>query len=157
MISITANEILQFAMRMEENGERFYREAANTTSDSRVKELFNHLAAEETAHKGSFEALFTKTDIVEAPESYPAEYLAYFYNYIDSKEFFSKENKASLSDTFDARKALDFAMQSELDSILFYQELKSFVPVADNKTIEAIIDEERKHFAQLAEAKKNLK
>src|SRR6185369_17451901 len=115
-ISMTAGEILQFAMRMEENGERFYREAANNSSDSKVKELFNHLASEETVHNRSFEELFSKAEIFESPESYPGEYLAYFYNYIDNKVFFTDENKASLHESFDVLKAMDFAMQRELDS-----------------------------------------
>ena len=157
MVSITAGEILQFAIRMEENGERFYRQAANNSSEIRVNELFSHLASEEAVHKGSFEELFAKADMFVPPECYPGEYLAYFYNYIDSKVFFSNENKASMSGSFDVLKALDFAIQRELDSVLFYQELKIFVPLADNKTIDAIINEERRHFAQLSEVKKNFK
>ncbi|NVN92360.1 MAG: ferritin family protein [Desulfuromonadales bacterium] len=155
-MDITAGEILQFAMRMEENGERFYREAATNSSDSRAKELFNRLAAEETVHNRSFEDLFSKADVFEPPESYPGEYLAYFYNYIDNKVFFTQDNKASLPESFDVIKALDFAIQRELDSVLFYQELKAFVPVTDNHTIDAIIEEERRHFAQLCEEKKKL-
>lgn len=155
-MNITAGEILQFAMRMEENGERFYREASTTASDSRVKELFSRLAAEETVHNRSFEELFSKADVFEPPETYPGEYLSYFYNYIDSKVFFTKENKASQPDTFDVIEALDFAIQRELDAVLFYQELKAFVPSTDNHTIDAIIDEERRHFAQLCEEKKKL-
>jgi len=156
MTSITAGEILQFAIRMEENGERFYREAAAMSSENRVKDLFSKLATEETVHKASFEGLLSKAGLFDPPESYPGEYLAYFYNYIDSKVFFTPENKASLSGTFDIINALDFAIQRELDAVLFYQELKPFVPVADNAAIDAIIEEERKHFAQLSAIKKNL-
>lgn len=155
MTSITAGEILHFAIRMEENGERFYREASAISSETRVKDLFNQLAAEEMVHKTSFEGLLSKAGMFDPPESYPGEYLAYFYNYIDSKVFFTNENKASMSGSFDILNALDFAIQRELDAVLFYQELKAFVPVADNATIDAIIEEERKHFAQLSAVKKN--
>jgi len=39
--------------------------------------------------------------------------------------------------------------------VVFYKEMKIFVPVEDNKAIESIIDEEWRHFTQLSELKKN--
>jgi rubrerythrin len=156
MVSITAGEILQFAVRMEDGGERFYRDVANISSASKIGELFFRLATEEAAHKQTFERLLSKADTFIPPESYLGEYLEYFYNYIDNKVFFKDENKMSLSETFDALKALEFAIQMELDSVVFYQEMKIFVPVEDNKKIESIINEEWRHFTQLSEAKKSL-
>ena len=50
--------------------------------------------------------------------------------------------------------AIDFALQRELDSILYYQEMRAFVPERHFPTIDAIIAEERKHFAILSEARK---
>jgi rubrerythrin len=156
MVSTTAGEILQFAVRMEGIGERFYRDVASTSSVSKVNELFLRLASEEAAHKRTFERLLSKADTFMPPESYPAEYLEAFYNYIDNKVFFKDENKKTLSETFDVLKSLDFAIQMELDSVVFYQEMKTFVPVEDNKNIESIIDEEQRHFAQLIKVRKDL-
>ena len=49
---------------------------------------------------------------------------------------------------------MDFAIKRELDSILYYHEIKRLVPVAQHAAIEQIIEEERKHFSALTEMKK---
>jgi rubrerythrin len=41
-----------------------------------------------------------------------------------------------------------------MDAILYYTELKAFVSKEDQKILDSIIAEERKHFAQLSEIKK---
>lgn len=156
MISTTAFEILQFAMRLEDVGERFYLDVAKYSSDSKIIDLFNQLANAEAMHKKIFERFLSRADLFQYPESYSVEYLEYFYYYLDNKVFFTNEKKPPLSESFNILEAFDFAIQMELDSVMFYQELIQFVPVEDNKTIESIIAEERKHFIKLSEAKKNL-
>ena len=81
-----------------------------------------------------------------------AEYLR---NYVDNNIIFTKEvMDKQLSAVTDTPSALDFAMQRELDSILYYHEIKNLVPQAQHETIEKIIEEERKHYAMLLDAKK---
>ena len=46
--------------------------------------------------------------------------------------------------------ALDFAIQREMDSILYYQEIKSLLEDRCAETVDMIIDEERMHFAFLS-------
>jgi len=156
MLSTTAGEILQFSIRLEDVGERFYLDVANHSSDIGIKDLFNQLAAQEAKHKRVFEKLLPRADEFQNPESYPLEYLEYFYYYLDSSVFFTNEKKTPLSESFNIQEAFDYAIQMELDSIMLYQDLKQFVPVEDNKIIESIIIEERGHFIKLSEAKKNL-
>jgi rubrerythrin len=52
--------------------------------------------------------------------------------------------------------ALDFAIQRELDSILYYHEIKKMVPAAQHDALEKIIEEERSHFLSLSAMKKAL-
>jgi rubrerythrin len=40
----TASDVLQFAIRMEEDGKLFYHEAADRSAKPEVKKLFNSLA-----------------------------------------------------------------------------------------------------------------
>jgi len=47
----TAIGALTMAMRIEQNGYRFYRRAAEETDDPKAKELFNGLAEDEIAHE----------------------------------------------------------------------------------------------------------
>ena len=52
-----ADEIFEIAIDIEENGKKFYEQAKEKIDDQRVKELFDYLANEETAHKERFAAL----------------------------------------------------------------------------------------------------
>jgi rubrerythrin len=152
----TASDVLQFAIRMEEDGELFYREAADHSAKSEVKNLFNSLALEEAEHKKTFKEFLSHVTLIEPPEDYPGEYLAYLHDYIDGKIFVPLDSKSAKSVSSNVKKALEFAIQREMESIHYYQELKAFVSVEDHKTLDEIIDVERKHFMQLSKAKKNL-
>ena len=154
MSVFVASDVLKFAVRMEENGGLFYRKAAELTEKSEAKKLFEFLASEEEEHKKTFEKFLSQVTVNEPPEGYPGEYLAYLHNYIDGKVFFTKDS--SMSKSIDTVSALEFAIQREMDSILYYTELKSFVNTSAHKSIDTIIDEERKHFAQLSATLKNL-
>ena len=50
--------------------------------------------------------------------------------------------------------ALEFGIRRETDSILYYHEVKKFVPEARQGAIDGIIEEERRHFVRLHEMKK---
>lgn len=154
MKSFSAGDIVQFAIRMEENGEAFYRDAAGYADDPEVVDLFKRLADEEVKHKKIFTDLFSRAQWIEPAESYPGEYFAYLRNYIDGKAVFSANSASELPGIHSTIAALDFAIQRELDSMLFYQELKAFVPEKDFGIIDAIIAEERQHFATLSGVKK---
>lgn len=152
----TASDVLRFAARMEEDGGRFYREAADRSEKSEVKKLFNSLASDEAEHKKTFEGLLAKETMIEPREDYPGEYLSYLHDYIDGKIFVALDDKSAKSESGNVAKALEFAIRREMESIHYYQELKAFIPVDDHKTLDKIIDVERKHFMQLSNAKKNL-
>ena len=57
----------------------------------------------------------------------------------------------------DAKEAIQFGIEVELDSINYYQEIKRFIPDYQQDTIEKIIGEERSHFLKLSDIKKTLK
>ncbi|HUT64721.1 MAG TPA: hypothetical protein VMZ05_01085, partial [Spirochaetota bacterium] len=54
------------------------------------------------------------------------------------------------------KEACEFGIRKELDSILYYQEIKNFVPENERDSIDAIIAEERHHFIKLTELKREL-
>jgi rubrerythrin len=152
----TASDVLQFAVRLEEDGELFYREAADRSKKFEVKKLFNTLASEEAEHKKTFEEILSKVTLIEPREDYPGEYLAYIHDYIDGKIFVALDDKSAEAETRNVATALDFAISREMESIHYYQELKAFVSIEDHETLDKIIDVERRHFMQLSKAKKNL-
>ena len=155
MLKIDAGDVLRFAIRIEEDGELFYNRAALVVDDKNVSDLFNELAAEEIRHKMVFEGLLSGVRHIDPPESYPGEYAAYLHDYIDGKVIFLKEKKAEAAEIQSVTSALDFAIQREADSILYYQELKGYVLQKEQPAIDKIIAEERSHFARLSAMKKN--
>ncbi len=150
-----AGDIVQFAVRIEEEGEAFYRKAAQDARDKDTQDLFSFLASEETKHKALFKEMLSSIETSQPAETYDGEYGAYLSNYIDGKVVFTKNVLQELApDTRDAASAIVFAMQREADSILYYHEAKQFIAEKYYSVIDRIITEERKHFSKLSELRK---
>ncbi len=86
-----ASDIVEVAIRIEENGVNFYKFAEQITKQQEAKELFAHLAQEEIKHKKIFENMFAKMEKANTPESYEGEYSAYLRSYVDNNIIFTKE------------------------------------------------------------------
>ncbi len=143
------SEVFQFAIRIEEGGEKFYRGMADKIEDPEVKSLFSALADEEVKHRKTYEGMVSKIEEYEPFESYPGEYFSYLRAYADNIIFTPERMEAEMNKIKDAASALKFAIDRELDSILYYQEVKNLVPKGQRELIDKIIDEERKHFMKL--------
>ncbi len=149
------SDILEFAVRIEEDGEQFYRRAAQQAEDREGKKLFAHLADAEIAHKKVFQDMLQTLAAGAPAESYEGEYLAYLREFIDGKIVFSKEKQADLAAIRDTLATVNFALQRELDSITFYQETKLVVPENRHNVIDRIIAEERQHVLELSKFKRD--
>jgi len=156
MAIFEAKEIFKFAIRIEENGEKFYRFASNLVEDDETKKIFNYLADEEMKHKEIFTDLLSGITKDVSFDNYSDEYFDYLRYYIDNIIFTEEQLKVQEKEVKDVSSAIKFAMQRELDSILYYHEVEKFVSEDKKSLIEKIIAEERKHYAKLSEMKKNL-
>jgi len=155
MSVFAASDIVEVAIRIEENGVNFYKFAEQIAKKEDEKKLFAGLAQAEVAHKKTFEKIFAGMEKNTPPESYEGEFSAYLRSYVDNNIIFTKEiMDKQLSNIKSTADALDFAIQRELDSILYYHEIKKLVPAGQHEAIEKIIDEERKHFLSLTAMKK---
>lgn len=150
-----ASDIFEIAMRIEENGGNFYRYAVQVAKEEAAKEMFGWLAGEEDKHKVLFKDMLSKIETQAPPESYPGEYGAYLHDYADNNLIFKKDvMDAEMARITDTLSAIDFAIRRELDSILYYHEIKGFIARDQHESIDKIINEERKHFKTLSEMKK---
>jgi rubrerythrin len=155
MSVFAASDIVEVAIRIEENGINFYKFAEQIAKQEEAKKLFAQLAQAEVEHKKTFEKIFANMEKNNPPESYEGEYGAYLRSYVDNNLIFTKEvMDKQLAKVKDTSAALDFAIQRELDSILYYHEIKKLVPATQHEAIEKIIEEERKHFLSLTAMKK---
>jgi rubrerythrin len=156
MGSFEATDILEFAIRIEENGANFYRYAVQIVKGEDAKKLFTRLAEEEGSHKRTFEKIYANMEKTNLPESYDGEYRAYLHDYVDNSIVFSKEAmEKELAKVTDSLSAVDFAIRREMDSILYYSEIKRFVPAGEQSMIDKVIEEERRHFSILSEIRKS--
>jgi rubrerythrin len=153
MSSYQGSDIFQFAIRMEENGEKFYNYAASIAKDPKVYGIFTKLASEEIKHRKLFADMFSKIDTIMPKESYPGEYMTYLQNSIDGKVFSTTATK-ELAEIKDVIAALDFAIGRELDSVLYYSEMKKYVTSSAQSLLEQVIEEERRHVVILTNIKK---
>jgi rubrerythrin len=152
-----ASDIVEFAIRIEENGANFYRFAMQITRDEETKKLFEELADAELHHKKIFEEMFAVVEKAALPEAYEGEYAAYIHSYVDNAIVFKKEAiDQELASVKDSVSALDFALQREMDSILYYHEIKGLVDAREHAAIDKIIQEERKHVTMLSALKQKL-
>jgi rubrerythrin len=156
MGNFKASEFLQVAIRIEENGEKLYRHASTLTDDPKIKDLFAFLAGEETKHKRIFKEMVSKMETYEPPETYPGEYFAYLRAYADSLVFSPEEVEEELEDIYDVDEAVEFAMEREIESILYYLEAKSLVPKGQAEALDKVVSEERGHYLKLVELKRSL-
>ena len=147
-------EVFQIAVRIEVNGEKFYREMAKKLDDPEVVSLFSYLADEEIGHREFYEALLSQIESVEPEEDYPGEYFDYLYSYADGIIFSQETFEKRLREITDEAGALAFAIGVEWDSIHYYQELKGLVPESQRQRLNDLIAEERRHFVTLTRLKK---
>ena len=143
-------ELVKFAIQLETNGYDFYRESSAKLTAAPSKALFDSLARQELEHKATFERLFENTGQPSIFETYPGEYDLYLKAYADSYVFTVKRMKDVLAKSrLDEKEAIQFGIDSEKESILYYTGIKEAVRQPDRSVIDRILVEERKHFVQL--------
>jgi rubrerythrin len=151
-----ASEVLDVAIGIEENGEKLYRHAVDLTDDPKMKDFFKYVADEEVKHKKTFQGMLSGMEHAREPEKYPGEYCEYVRAYASNIVFPAEILEKEISKIGDVQGALEFAIQREIEAILYFLEMKNFVPDTHKKQIDKIIDEERRHYLKLNDIKREL-
>jgi rubrerythrin len=153
-----ANEILEMAIQIEKNGAVFYRNAAESISDTAHKQLLLDLAAMEDQHEKTFTDMQTALSDEEKKSATfdPDEEAGLYLKALaDMRVFFEKEKP---TDSSSMKEILKEAIIAEKDSIVFYLGMKEFVPEKLGKDkIEQIIKEEMGHIKLLSNHLTSLK
>ncbi len=127
-----ANEAFEIAKRIESNGVKYYRRAAELVKDEPSKKLMNDLADMEVVHEQVFAQMQKGLSGDELGETmYDPHDDAYTFlkGMADKYVFDPKEDPQNvLTDDADAKKILSAAIQREKDSIIFYEGIKVMVP-----------------------------
>jgi rubrerythrin len=157
-----ADDMFEVAIRIEENGARFYRKAAEGQSVAENKALLEKLAGMEDHHKSTFEKMRShlsqaeKTTTVFDPLDESSQYLKVM------ADTHGGEGSPAAADALTGKETIsdiiDTAIGLEKESILFYLGLKDMVPPKYGQAkLDNIINEERKHIVQLTAFQRKLK
>ena len=135
-------EVLQFAINMELEGERYYHEQAVKYADSALKVVFDLLAGDEAKHADILRSKMTgKAYTLKAQEKLTSQ-MGVFSGAAESSP-----EAGALPDQPELYKA---AMQKEQQSIDLYEELRGKAADAQTEALfDFLIQEENKHFALL--------
>ena len=155
MIFFTKNEIVEMAVKMEQNGYAFYDQALQRTDlDEETKAILLKLRDDEKEHEKTFLALRNKIDNVDLSES-PSWEDAQFYmeSFVESHVFNETGKAIQLAQKAEnAAELLKYAIQFEKDTLLFFFSLsRNIKGLKAEEAVDAIIDEETIHINKLRE------
>lgn len=151
---LDALEVLQIAVRIEQNGVRYYRAAAQRVGDPEAAALLEQLGQWEQRHVEVFSEMRDRLSQqgpdpgtvrrrMEVSDAQSMAGLAVFgirpHPYM---ELTGRETRQDI---------LSYALKKEKDTVTFYGGLKDFVPLPDDRRIvDRVLEEERHHVRLLA-------
>lgn len=142
----SGQEIVEIAVRIEENGNEFYTAAAEMIgTQNDTKGLFIDLAEKEVMHISIFQKLAEKFDAETF--DFRAEDASDYINHLAESHIFGKPDagKELAKKITTPREALEIAFKFENDSVAFYTELLKYARSDSKRLVQQIIDEEKEH------------
>ena len=149
-------EIIDLGIRIEQNGAKFYSALAKTVESEKAREIFRYLAEQEKVHEQIFRGMLDEVGAYQPAAVYEQQYGLYMQTLADGHVFTGEadvESRARAVKSLD--EALTIGIGFEKDSILLFAEIKNFVPESQHRTIQRLVDEEKKHLLKLTELKKS--
>ncbi len=154
-ILLSSAEIFDLAKAIEQGGRAYYQAVASSTASAELKELFEHLAAQELVHYRTFEKLARDYPQLEVDEQEWDQTRAYIQATSDSRFFVGEDKAIRLAKTVkDPLKAVDVAIGFEKDTLLYFYELLAVTPAKGREAAKAIVEEEKRHVLVLSERRK---
>ena len=150
-----AEEVFEMAIQIEANAAAFYRKAAELQEEMADKEFLEKIARMEDRHKIGFEEMKAQVSDLEKSKTIfdPNEELyLYLKAMADAHGGEGNPDVANqLTGDETMAQVVETAIGLEKESILFYLGLKDIVPPQlGREKIDEIIEEEKKHVAQLS-------
>jgi len=147
------NDIVEMAVRMEQNGYAFYDKALQRSDlDNETRSILTTLLDDEKEHEKIFQALSDKIDQIDSEQNPNWEEAQFYMEAIVKTHVFHESDKA-IQMAQKAENAIDligYAIQFEKDTILFFFSLSKYVKGQKaEKILDAIINEEMEHIGKL--------
>lgn len=156
--SLNAQEILTIALRIEENGARFYQQAFENATDATLKAALNKLRQWEEGHILFIQQLIA-SDTPKTPLFIPSFYnpeatsdqyikaIADAQVFVESDSFLQKVEQSSTS-----KEILHYALSFETITVAYYQSLLEILESSSSqKKIALVLAEEQTHVTYISE------
>jgi len=144
----TVGEIIDLAIRIEKNGEKVYRKAAEEVSDPSLSAHLEWLADEELEHEKWFLRLREEEKTEEKIPQFEDMGKEILRGVLGDQAL--SMNDADFSHIDELNDLLSLSLEFEKDTILFYEMLGDFIDDEDtNRQLAKIIEEEQRHVEHL--------
>ena len=157
-IYFSGDDIIDMAVQTEETGCDFYRVAQSQAKSQKLKSLFQYLAEEEKKHKEAYEGLRGQITEKAVGTAVDWDELGLYIKAMTDSSFFvgEKKNIDFAARAKDEKEAVDFAMDFEKDTLLFFYQIRDLVKASGKAVVDAIIEAEKEHIRKLSEVKSTL-
>lgn len=142
---ISSTNILETLIQLEQNGYKFYKEAASAMEEGATKNLLLKMAKEEQQHEKTYKELLEKqTDVSEITFNEDETYIDLI---LSLNEMVTNEQKLEKTKkVISKREALTIAERLEKDTIIFLNELVDLdKDIKRNKAYKVALKEEKNH------------
>jgi rubrerythrin len=151
-------EVIEMAVKTEQTGQKFYSQVAKKTKSKILAQLFNFLASEELKHEKTYKKLYNiiKDDPRAMP--YNLDEMGLYLQAITDSKFFLSSDKAlnSISKVKTPKALLDYAIQFEKETMLFYLEILNMINEKNKPIVDRIIIQEKHHIRKLTSMKQEV-
>lgn len=143
MANETAYEVLQLAITMEEEGQKFYEYYAEHAK-GKTKDILLKLASDEVEHANFFKKLYSNLENTDDDYLFDETVVNTFRSYANSAAF--NRDEVSLDSMIHVIKE---GIKTEKYTINFYEKLLERSGESSKKVIQQIIAEEKRHVEDL--------
>jgi len=151
------DDILFIAMKIEKNGEDFYRAVAKRTRNNKIKDLCTRLSNDEKEHGNIFLGIYN--ELKNSMHDFSCRFLERIPSLAvvaDQQAFTDESIHAMLQQATSEASLLDAAHQSEEETIRFYEDLKTVVAEKYASVVDRIIGEEAGHKDKVSQLRQEL-
>lgn len=154
---ITDQQILEVSLKIEREGQAFYKELAEHIEDPTIKSFLSQMSKEEAQHEIHFKAILKR----KGGKLYGWENQKELHDFLDQfqTDIFPKLDEIldDSSKMASLQKAVDFAREAEKVSVEFYSLLGEYCEDLETKTALLLLEQaERDHLNYIEALRKNL-
>lgn len=144
-------EILEMAVKIEEDGVIFYETLANRTKDKRAVEIYKYLAGEEKEHIAVFKSIYKDLTGRTFGKAFTEEEAnLYIHSLVENRIFKDpKDIENFVKDVIDEFSVIELAIRIEKDTILYYYEILEDLEDREKNLVREIIKQEKTHVYRL--------